>query len=140
MAYFKKEGININRNNPEPEDLGLIINEDNSLSVLPKIIYKLKNRTFTDLEIKWLFPWYYRFLPSRFRWKHPQKRLLLKISTKKTFKPPHYDLELIKTRKITKDNYIMKRGEHLNDWSKRYGYTYHNRRYNEKDFLSEIND
>jgi len=137
LAYFKKEGITPNRKNPEPEELGLLINKDGSLSVLPKIIYKLKNRTFPDLEIKWLFPWYYHFLPSRFRSKLPNKRLLLKISTKEIFTPPYYDFLLFKTRKISKENYIMKSGEHLKEWAERYGYTYRNRPYSEKDLLAE---
>jgi len=137
MTYFKKVGININYRNPEPEELRLIINENGSLSLLPKIIYELKNRTFDDLEIEWLFPWHYHFLPSRFRHKPPNKRLLRKFSTKETFKPPQYDLMLIKTHKITKDSHIMNCLESLNQWSERHGYTYYARRYSAKDLLAE---
>lgn len=137
LAHFKKQGITPNHNNPKQEELGLIINKDGSLTALPKIIYELKNRKLHDLEILWLFPWYYRLLPSRFRGKHPNKRLLRKFSTKEVFKPPHYDLELVKIGKLAKDNKIMKRGDHLKDWSERNGYTYINRRFNDEDFLAE---
>ena len=140
--FFKDTGITIARINRTAEELGLIIHKNGSLSALPKIIYELKNRKLDDLEIEWLFPWYYNYLPSRCRNKPPRKRLLRKFSTKETFKPPHYDLELIETNNITKDNYILGRSkflssESLTQWSTRYGYTYQSIRYSEEMLLAE---
>ncbi len=137
LTYFKKQGITPNHNNPEPGELGLIFNKDGSLTPLPKIIYELKNLKLHDLEILWLFPWYRQLLPARCRYKRPHKQLLRKFSTKETYKPPHYGLELVKIGKIAKDNKIMKRGDHLKDWSERNGYTYINRRFNDEDLLAE---
>ncbi len=103
----------------------------------PDIVNKLKGLKLNDLEIEWLFPWYYYFLPSHKRGSPPNRRLLRKISTNETFDAPIHDLELFRNEIIAHQNHIRFPFESSRRWSRRHGYNYRGRQYTEDELMAE---
>jgi len=137
--HFKKNAIIINERNPTPKELGLKFDKNGLLirqTTETQIVAKLKGRKLSDVELVCLFSWYYR-IPFLNRGKFPNKILLRKYSTNETFSAPSDYSQLFDHKIISKENYIRRPFESNKSWSKRYGYTYHRRRYSEKELLEE---
>ncbi len=140
---FQKYFAHANERDPLMKELGLVYTINKTFCASKKnynshLFNMLKDHNLEDLQIVHIYPWYYNIISTNGK-NPPNKRLLLKVSTKQAYYAPPDDYELWENHIIERQIKAFKIPlESLKKWCDDHGYHLDPSYFSEKQFLQEI--